>query len=81
MPKLHIRQPGFTYSACVGFTKHCERIGKLKETSQSNQINENESDEACFPHDTAYTDSKYLEERTVLDNILEDRAYEIALNP
>ena len=26
IPKLHLRQPVFTYSACVPFTKHCERI-------------------------------------------------------
>ena len=26
IPKLHLRQPGFTYSACGPFTKHCERI-------------------------------------------------------
>ena len=26
MPKLHLRQPGFTCSACKPFTKHCERI-------------------------------------------------------
>ena len=30
--KLHLRQPGFTYSACGPFTKHCERIQKFKET-------------------------------------------------
>ena len=26
MPKLHLKQPGFTYSACEPFTKHCKRI-------------------------------------------------------
>ena len=26
MPELHLRQPGFTYSACGPFTKHRERI-------------------------------------------------------
>ena len=30
MPKLHLRQPGFTYSACGPFTKHRERIQKFK---------------------------------------------------
>ena len=29
MPKLHLRQPEFTYSACVLFTKHRERIKKI----------------------------------------------------
>ena len=32
MPKLHLRQPRFTYSACRPFTKDKERIQKFKET-------------------------------------------------
>ena len=31
MPKMHLRQPGFTYSACGLFAKNKERIQKLKE--------------------------------------------------
>ena len=31
MPKMHLRQSGFTYSACGPFTKNKERIQKLKE--------------------------------------------------
>ena len=30
MPELHLRQPGFTYSACGPFTKHHKRIQKIK---------------------------------------------------
>ena len=30
MPEMHLRQPGFTYSACGPFTKNKERIKKLK---------------------------------------------------
>ena len=30
MPEMHLRQPGFTYSACVPFTKNKERIKKFK---------------------------------------------------
>ena len=26
MPELNLKQPGFTYSACEPFNKHCERI-------------------------------------------------------
>ena len=26
MPELDLKQPGFTYSTCGPFTKHCERI-------------------------------------------------------
>ena len=32
MPKMHLKQPGFTYSACEPFTKDTERIQKFKET-------------------------------------------------
>ena len=32
MPERHLKQPGFTYSACVAFTKNKERIQKIKET-------------------------------------------------
>ena len=30
MPDMHLRQPGFTCSACGSFTKHKERIQKFK---------------------------------------------------
>ena len=30
MPEMHLKQPGFTYSACGPFTKNKERIKKLK---------------------------------------------------
>ena len=29
MPELHLKQPGFTYSACGPFTKHCKRIQNI----------------------------------------------------
>ena len=32
LPELHSQQPGFTYSACGAFTKHCERIQRFRET-------------------------------------------------
>ena len=31
MSELHLKQPGFTYSACEPFTKHHERIQKCRE--------------------------------------------------
>ena len=30
MPEMHLKQPGFTYSACGPFTKNKERIENLK---------------------------------------------------
>ena len=30
MPEMHLKQPGFNYSACGPFTKNKERIKNLK---------------------------------------------------
>ena len=30
MPEMHLKQPGFTYSACGTLTKHKEKIKKIK---------------------------------------------------
>ena len=32
MPEMHLKQPGFAYSACRTFTKNKERIQKSEET-------------------------------------------------
>ena len=48
MPEMHLRQPGFAYSACGPFTKNKERIKKNKETVDSWYIYKNELDKACF---------------------------------
>ena len=34
MPEIHLRQPGFIYSACRPFTKKKEIIQKLKDLKQ-----------------------------------------------
>ena len=60
MPEMHLRQPGFTYSACGPFTKHKERIKKFEQTGDTQYIYRNELDKACFQHDTAYTNNKDL---------------------
>ena len=31
MPEIHLRQPGFSYSACGPFTKNKKRIQKFKQ--------------------------------------------------
>ena len=66
MPEMHLKQPGFTYSACEPFTKSKERIQKFK---------------ACFQHDMAYGEYKELARRTASDKVLRDKAFEIASNP
>ena len=35
VPEMHLKQPGFTYSACEPFTKNKEKIQKFKETGNS----------------------------------------------
>ena len=35
MQQMHLRQPGFTYSACGPFTKNKGRLQKFKETGDS----------------------------------------------
>ena len=80
MPEMHLRQPGFTYSACEPFTKNKEKIQKFKETD-SRYIYQNELDKACFQHDMAYGDFKDLTRRITSDKILGDEAFNIAKNP
>ena len=38
MPEKHLRQPGFTYSACDPFTKNKEKIKRFKETGDLRYI-------------------------------------------
>ena len=81
MPEMHLRQPQFTYSACGAFTKHKQRIQKFKETGDTNYIYKNELDKACFAHDAAYSNSKDLIKRTAADEILKNKAFDIAKYP
>ena len=78
IPELHLRQPGFTQSACKPFTKHCKRIQIFRETSNLKHIYKSELDKARLAHDAAYSDSKDLAKRNISDKIQKDEAYEIA---
>ena len=78
MPELHLKQPGFTCSACGPFTKNKERIQKFKETGDTSYIYKNELDKACFQHDMAYGDFKDLKRRIFSDKVLRDKAFNIA---
>ena len=42
MPELHLKQPGFTYSASGPFTKNKGRIQKFKESGDPRYIHRNE---------------------------------------
>ena len=81
MPEMHLRQPGFTCSACGPFTKSKERIQKFKQPGDSRYIYRNELDKARFQHDMAYGDFKDLKKRTAADKVLRDKAFNIAKYP
>ena len=81
MSEMHLKQPGFTYSACGPFTKNKERIQKFRETGDTSYIYKNELDKACIQHDMAYGDFKDLKRRTFSDEVLRDKAFKIAKNP
>ena len=70
MPEMHLRQPGFTDSACGPFTKNKERMQKLKETGDSQYIYQNNLDKACFQNDMAHGDFKHLIRRIYCANHL-----------
>ena len=81
MPEMHLRQPGFTYSACGSFIKSKERIQKFQETGDSRYIYQNELDNACFQHEMVYGDFKDLNRRTFGDEVSHDKAFDIAKDP
>ena len=81
LPEMHLKQPGFIYSACGPLMKNKEKIQNFKKTGETNYIYKNELDKACFQHDMAYGDFKDLARRTASDKVLRDKAFNIAKNP
>ena len=81
MPEMHLKQPGFTYSACGPFTKNKERIQEFKETWDTSYIYKNELDKACFEHDMAFEYFKDLKRRASSNKVLKDKVLNIAKNP
>ena len=71
MPEMHLKQPGFTYSACGPFTENKERIQKFKETGESRYI---------YKY-MAFGDFKDSRKRTAADKVLRDKAFNIAKDP
>ena len=81
MPKMHLKQLGFIYSACGPFTKNKERIKKFMQTGGTNFIYKNELYKACFQHDMAYGKTKDLVKRTQSNKVLKGKAFKIASDP
>ena len=78
---MHLRQLAFTYSACGPFTKNKVILKKFKEAGASRKIYQNKLEKACFGHDRAYGDFKHLSRRTFADEVLCDKAFNIAKDP
>ena len=78
MLEMHLKQPGFTYSACGPFTKNKERVQKFQETGDASYIYKNELDEACFQHDMTNGDFKDIARRTASDKVLRDKTFNVA---
>ena len=81
MPEIHLKQSGFTYSACGPFPKNKERIEKFVQAGNTDFIYKTEVDKPCFQHDMVYGKSKDLIKRTQSDKALKDKAFKIASDP
>ena len=78
MPEMHLRQRGFTYSACGPFTKSKERIQKFKETGDASYIYKNELERHAFNMIRLMETLKILQKELQADKVLRDRAFKIA---
>ena len=50
IPEMHLKQPGFTYSACGLFTKNKERIQKFFQTGNTDYIYKNNVQKIMLVH-------------------------------
>ena len=81
MPEMHLKQPGFTYSANIPFTNNKERRKTFRETWDSRYTYQNELHKDCFQHDMVYGDFKDLNRKTAANKVRLDKAFNIAKNP
>ena len=72
MPEMHLKQPGFTHSACGQFTKNKGKIEKFMQTGNT---------KLCFQHDMGYGKWKDLVKRTQSDKVLKNKTFKIASDP
>ena len=76
LPELHLKQLGFTYSACGPLTKHGDRIQKFREWGNLKHLYRNELGKACFVHNARNSDCKRLPKR---DTVFQIRYWKIQL--
>ena len=66
--EMHLKEPGFTYSACGPFAKNKQRIQKFVQTGDTNYIYRNELDKTCFQHDMAYNKHRDFKEHNQIES-------------
>ena len=81
MPEIHLKQPAFTYSAFVPFTKKQRKNWKGYADRKYKFVHKNELDKAYFQHDMTYGKRKDLVRRNQSDKVLKDKAFKIANDP
>ena len=82
MSEMHLWDPKVKkYFVCGTFTKHTQRINQFMKDSILSNFYKNESDKACFQHDSAYNKYKGLKNRTQSDVAFQSKAYKIAVDP
>ena len=72
MLKMHLKQLGFTYSACGSFTKDKDRIKKLMQWGNTDCTYKNDFEKTYFQYDMAYGKYKDLNKRAGSDKVLRD---------
>ena len=80
MPEMHLKQLGFSYSACGPITKNKERIQTFMQARNKDYIYKNDLHKPCFQHDMADGKYKDLAKRTESDKVSTDKAFKIANN-
>ena len=84
MPEMHLKQPQIVYSACGPFTRHKERIKKIKQTGDIYKLVifiEMSLIKLVFNTILLMLIIIDLINRTEADKVLRDKAYDIASNP
>ena len=77
---MHLRQPGFTYSACGSFTKNKERIEKFMKTENTDFFIEMNLIKLAFSMIWLMVNRR-IQEKTQSDKVLRDKAFKVASDP
>ena len=77
---MHLRQPGFTYSACGSFTKNKERIEKFMKTENTDFFIEMNLIKLAFSMIWLMVNRR-IQEKTQSDKVLRDKAFKVARDP